>query len=72
MRQELDSAGYAVAAKLRGRFHKRLNLFSGETGSGKSLAVDSLALLFGTRADPAKQLPRKSHRGCSEKPLIVA
>ncbi len=51
MLQELDIESYAVADRLRVRFHAGLNLLTGETGSGKSIVVDSLALLFGARAD---------------------
>ncbi len=51
MLQELDIESYAVVDKLRVRFHAGLNLLTGETGSGKSIVVDSLALLFGARAD---------------------
>lgn len=50
MLQELDIESYAVVEKLRVRFHAGLNLLTGETGSGKSIVVDSLALLFGARA----------------------
>src|SRR6185312_925994 len=32
------------------RFHEGLNLLTGETGSGKSIVVDALGLLFGGRA----------------------
>ncbi len=56
MLQELDIEGYAVVDKLRVRFHAGLNLLTGETGSGKSIVVDSLALLFGARAGAAKKL----------------
>ena len=50
MLQELDIENYAVVDKLRIEFAAGLNLLTGETGSGKSIIVDSLALLFGTRA----------------------
>lgn len=50
MLQELDIEGYAVVDRLRVSFHPGLNLMTGETGSGKSIVVDSLALLFGSRA----------------------
>ena len=50
MLHELDIESYAVVEKLRVRFHAGLNLLTGETGSGKSIVVDSLALLFGARA----------------------
>ncbi len=41
---------YAVVEKARIRFHAGLNLLTGETGSGKSIVVDALGLLFGARA----------------------
>ena len=41
---------YAVVERLRVRFHPGLNLLTGETGSGKSIVVDALGLLFGGRA----------------------
>jgi DNA repair protein RecN (Recombination protein N) len=50
MLQELDIESYAVVDRLRVEFHSGLNLLTGETGSGKSIVVDSLALLFGARA----------------------
>ena len=50
MLHELDIENYAVVETLRVGFHEGLNLLTGETGSGKSIVVDSLALLFGERA----------------------
>jgi DNA repair protein RecN (Recombination protein N) len=47
---ELTVENYAVVEKIRVRFHRGLNLLTGETGSGKSIVVDALALLFGGRA----------------------
>src|SRR5208283_630164 len=41
---------YAVVERLRVKFHAGLNLLTGETGSGKSIIVDALGLLFGGRA----------------------
>lgn len=41
---------YAVVERVRVSFHPGLNLLTGETGSGKSIVVDALALLFGGRA----------------------
>src|ERR1700692_2734618 len=46
---ELTVENYAVIEKVRVRFHRGLNLLTGETGSGKSMVVDSLGLLFGAR-----------------------
>jgi len=47
---ELVVENYAVAERLRVRFHEGLNLLTGETGSGKSILVDALGLLLGARA----------------------
>jgi len=47
---ELLVENFAVADRVRVRLHHGLNVLSGETGSGKSLIVDSLGLLFGGRA----------------------
>jgi DNA repair protein RecN (Recombination protein N) len=47
---ELAVENYAVIEKVRVRFHSGLNLLTGETGSGKSIVVDALGLLFGGRA----------------------
>jgi DNA repair protein RecN (Recombination protein N) len=49
---ELSIDNYAVIESLRVRFHRGLNLLSGETGSGKSIVVDALGILFGARTSP--------------------
>lgn len=47
---ELHVENYAVVERLRVRFYPGLNVLTGETGSGKSIVVDALGLLFGGRA----------------------
>jgi DNA repair protein RecN (Recombination protein N) len=47
---ELMVENYAVVEQARIRFHQGLNILTGETGSGKSIVVDSLGLLLGARA----------------------
>src|SRR3979411_2007321 len=47
---ELTVENYAVVEKVRVRFHRGLNLLTGETGSGKSIIVDALGLLLGGRS----------------------
>lgn len=50
MLHELDIEGYAVVDRLRLRLEPGLNVVTGETGSGKSVLVGSLALVLGARA----------------------
>src|SRR3954471_14138176 len=47
---ELVVENLAVVEQVRVRFHSGLNVLTGETGSGKSIVVDALGLLFGGRA----------------------
>jgi DNA repair protein RecN (Recombination protein N) len=47
---ELVVENYAVVEQARIRFQAGLNVLTGETGSGKSIVVDSLGLLLGARA----------------------
>jgi DNA repair protein RecN (Recombination protein N) len=47
---ELIVENYAVVEQARLRFQEGLNVLTGETGSGKSIVVDSLSLLLGARA----------------------
>ncbi len=47
---ELIVENYAVVEHARIRFQAGLNVLTGETGSGKSIVVDSLGLLLGARA----------------------
>jgi DNA repair protein RecN (Recombination protein N) len=47
---ELVVENFAVVERLRLGLHSGLNALTGETGSGKSLVVDALTLLFGGRA----------------------
>jgi DNA repair protein RecN (Recombination protein N) len=47
---ELVVENYAVIERVRVRFEAGLNILTGETGSGKSIVVDALGMLFGGRA----------------------
>lgn len=49
MLKYLNISSFAVIDRLEVRFHRGLNLLTGETGSGKSIIVDSLSLLMGAR-----------------------
>jgi DNA repair protein RecN (Recombination protein N) len=50
MLKYLNISNFAVINHLEVPFHSGLNLLTGETGSGKSIIVDSLALLMGSRS----------------------
>ncbi|HEY0323670.1 MAG TPA: DNA repair protein RecN [Pyrinomonadaceae bacterium] len=50
MLKYLNISNFAVIDQLEISFHTGLNLLTGETGSGKSIIVDSLSLLMGARS----------------------
>jgi DNA repair protein RecN (Recombination protein N) len=52
MLREIHIQNYAVIESLRVDFHQGFNVLTGETGSGKSIVVDALALALGGRASP--------------------
>ena len=49
---ELRLENYAVIDNLAVEFGSGLNLLTGETGAGKSILIDALALLMGDKASP--------------------
>ncbi len=49
---ELRLENYAVIDQLAVEFAPGLNLLTGETGAGKSILIDALALLMGEKASP--------------------
>ena len=51
MLQRITIHNLALIRDLEIRFLPELNVFSGETGAGKSIIVDSLMLLVGARYD---------------------
>ncbi len=52
MLRELRLENYAVIDQVQVEFSSGLNLLTGETGAGKSILIDALALLLGEKASP--------------------
>lgn len=50
MLQELTIKNYALIENLNINFSESLNIFTGETGAGKTIILDSLGLVLGDRA----------------------
>ncbi len=57
MLEALEVRNLAVIESTEVEFAPGLNVLSGETGAGKSLLVDALALLLGAKADPGLVRP---------------
>src|ERR1039458_5959745 len=63
---ELRAENYAVIDQAVASFGPGLNLLTGETGAGKSILVDALALLLGGKAssDMVRHGAEKAVLGC--------
>jgi DNA repair protein RecN (Recombination protein N) len=51
MLQELRIENFAIINQLELSFHRGLNIFTGETGAGKSIIIDAVEAILGSRAD---------------------
>ncbi len=54
MLSELNIENFAIIEQLDLKFHPGLNIFTGETGAGKSIIIDAVESLLGSRADPTQ------------------
>ena len=52
MLTELNIKNFAIIDQLHVEFGPGLNVLTGETGAGKSILVDAINLLLGSRASP--------------------
>ena len=50
MLSELRVRNFAIIDDLQLRFHPGFNVLTGETGAGKSIIIDAIEMLLGTRA----------------------
>ena len=61
---QLKLKNIALIEILEINFEKGLNIFTGDSGSGKSLILDSLNVLFGGTSIPIKHLIRTGKQEC--------
>lgn len=52
MLEELRIRNFAIIDEIHLKFQEGLNIFTGETGAGKSIIVDAIELIVGGRAEP--------------------
>ncbi len=51
MLSELHIENFAIISQLELQFNRGLNIFTGETGAGKSIIIDAVEAILGSRAD---------------------
>ena len=66
MLSELHIENFAIISQLELKFNRGLNIFTGETGAGKSIIIDAVEAILGSRADATMV------RAGAEKALVEA
>ncbi len=66
MLNELHIENFAIISQLDLKFNRGLNIFTGETGAGKSIIIDAVEAILGSRSDPTMV------RAGSERALVEA
>ena len=51
MLKELKVKNFAIIEDIEVKFNKDMTVLTGQTGAGKSLIIDAIGLLLGSRAD---------------------
>ncbi len=59
MLTELEISNFAIVSQLSIEWHNGMSTITGETGAGKSIAIDALSLCLGERAEAAMVRPGK-------------
>lgn len=57
MLAQLTISNFAIVRELEIDFHSGMTVITGETGAGKSIAIDALGLCLGGRAEPTWCVP---------------
>jgi DNA repair protein RecN (Recombination protein N) len=71
MLSELRIENFAIIELLELKFHPGLNIFTGETGAGKSIIIDAVESLLGSRADPT-QIRAGAERANIEASFVIS
>ena len=67
---ELDIKNFAIIKTLKVRFQEKMTVLIGETGAGKSIIIDAVSLLLGSRAQ--NEMIRSGEKKSSHHGLICA
>lgn len=60
---ELDIKNFAIIKTLKVRFQEKMTVLIGETGAGKSIIIDAVSLLLGSRAQ-SEMIRSGGRKGC--------
>jgi DNA repair protein RecN (Recombination protein N) len=69
MLAQLTISNFAIVRELEIDFHSGMTAITGETGAGKSIAIDALGLCLGGRAE-ADMVRRGANRADLVRPLL--
>ena len=62
MLKELHITNFAIIEELELHFLPQLNIFTGETGAGKSIIIDAVEALLGGRVESSMVRAGEDHR----------
>lgn len=71
MLRELHIEDFAIIDELNFTLEPGFNILTGETGAGKSILIDAVALILGGRADTGA-IRRGADRGCVESMFVLS
>lgn len=65
MLAQLTISNFAIVRELEIDFQSGMTVITGETGAGKSIAIDALGLCLGGRAEPIWSVPERPAPICA-------